>query len=675
MSDALERRWRNSGLVVALLHAIAQVALCWQHKLTPDEANYVHAGTILRQTLRWDAFNTTLHGPLAFYPNQIAAVWHDPASLVAYAPFGRLGFVPYTLLAALGLWRIAARAFGARAAFGALVLWATCPLVLGHGSLMTADMALTCASLWTLERTYAWLQQPNLSRLLAAGALLGASLATKYLGLFLVPILALALGIWLLRGFAPELLFSRHSNRAASRVADAGLAVLLVAASATVALHTAYLWQPGGYSATATPPRSAAVQRVTEHGVGAAALALLPSPWVRGVDYQMTVSEGQPTFLGNRVAPGFWSYYLVAFGVKLPLLALLLIAIGALLPRRWPNNLGILTTLATAVPLVFLSGITTLQIGIRYALPIVPWLCLMGARAMDAAARRSPALVAALTLTLAFTAARDWPNFQPAFNTLAPRPYLWFMDSTLDWRVPSPHEPEVLRLQARHPEAQRITGAAGPRFGTLLVHGEQLARRDPLDPSRVHHWLRRFWPVDHDGAWFVFRIGAAAFAAAVDRATDRPRAHAEFAAAWMHAGDLTQADAQVQAAGEHAAALGRVLAALRAGDAAARATALAELGHHDLVIALGEAAPRLLRAQSHIQLGEPGAAAELLQPPLSELESYVLAVALESLGQAARALAVLEAVDPSPAAAALHAAGLARLRAALAAQRSAEVGR
>lgn len=676
-SDA---RWRRLTWALLTLHALTLVALCWQLKLTPDEANYVRAGSILRRELRWEAYNTMLHGPLAFYPNQLGALCADPSDFASYVPWGRLGFVPFTLLAALALLKLARAALGARGVFASLLLWTTCPLVLAHGCLMTADMALTCGSLWTLERTWAWLRAPSLGRLLGVGVVLGLTLATKYLGLFLVPILALALGVALLRGFAPRVLWSRHRTTTLRRLGDAGLAAVLVAASAGVALHSSYLWQPGGYRVAAdNPPTSGAVRRLTELPGGAPLLRLLPAPWVRGIDYQMAVSEGLPTFFGDRVAPGFWSYYLVAFGTKLPLLALLLAVLGLIVRTPpWPRDLGMLTLLASAVPIVFLSGITTLQIGVRYALPVVPWLCLLGGRGLAALGGRARWLAAAVAVALVADAATTWPRYLTAFNGLAPRPYLWFMDSTLDWRVPAAQEPEVLELAARHPDAERITGAAGPRFGKLLVHGEQLAPRDPRDPGRIYHWLRRYTPIDRAGAWFVFDLDEAGFRAALPNA----RSRAELASALLRGGNLDAAEGNLDAAEQElrdntdadAPRAREALALLRTGDPTARAQAFASLGHHDLVLALGASAPRVLRGQALLLTGDPGATVELLRgaadrtPP----ETYLLAAALESMGQLAEALGVVEAAEVPAGAEAIHRQALERLRHALAAQQLVE---
>jgi hypothetical protein len=690
------RHWRAATWILFALHAATLVALCFTTKLTPDEAHYVLAGCILRQDLSFAAYNTVLHGPLALWPNQLGALLADPADFAAYAPWGRLGMLSFTLLAALAVVRMAQQAFGARFACLALLLWSTNPLVLAHGCLMTADMALTAGSAWTVYAFWRWLSAPSPLRLLAVGTLLGATLATKYLGVLLVVALGLALLVAVMSGFAPRLLWTRRSTTAPARLADGALASVLAGGAALAALHAAYLFREPGFRVNPPPegvvvapadptfgPKSSTLRAVAATAAGRALLASLPEPWVRGADFQKAVSEGLPTFFGDEVAPGFWTYYLVAFAVKLPLVALALLALGLVVRSPpWPRSLGLVAGCAVAVPLVFLSGITRLQIGVRYALPVVPFLSLVAGRGLawltlGGTVARSLAAAAACALSagVAFT----WPRFLPAFNALAPRPYLWFRDSTLDWRAGAvAHDKDLAALRARHPDARVIDGALGPAFGRLLVHGSELGQRDPRDENRIYHWLRRFWPVDHTGAWFAFDVNEASFRAALaDDASARGRGSVELAMALIGSAE------PVSAGMEPVRALlattddqdrDRVLALLpelESGDTSRVAGAWLQLGRYDKILALGERAPREIRARALLLTGNPLAVTTLLDVPAAELtapEVYLLATALDAVGRGPDAIDLLEHRRPSESAALqVHEQILQRLRQAVAA--------
>jgi hypothetical protein len=691
-------RAAHAASLLLALHACTLVALCWQQKLTPDEANYVLAGCILRHELSWDAYNTVLHGPLAFWPNQLGVLVADPADLTAYAPWGRLGFVPFTFLAAVAVWRLARGAFGARAGLAALVVWATNPLVLAHGCLMTADMALACGTVWTAERAFRYLTAPSWRRLLLLGSVLGLTLATKYLALLLLPALALVLALALAQGFAPRLLWSRRRATAAARLADAALAVAVVAVVGLLVLHSTYLWRVQGFRA-APPlaaaeaaaedpeagPRSGALRAVALTPPGRFALQLLPEPWVRGIDYQRVVSQGLPTWFGDRVADGFWSYYAVGFALKLPLLSLLLFGVGLLVRRpAWPPWLGLVAGCLAGVPLLFLSGITRLQIGIRYALPALPFFCLVAGRGLGRVASAPSAalrlLGCAAGLALIAGAAAAWPRYLTAFNALAPRPYLWFRDSTLDWRAAAPDaDADLALLRARHPGGRVIQGSLGPCFGKLLVHGDQLAPRDPRDPGRIYHWLRRFWPVDAVGAWFAFAVDEAAFRGAVEADRDhRARGRVDLAIALLGAGDVERAAAELRGSGDPAAEdVAAAAVELRSGDGPRAAAALLRLGRHDLVLDRPDV-PRALRAQALLMAGKPRAVVELLEfygVDLEGNEPYLLASALAAVGRGHDALTLLEARRPAePAAAAVHDQVVRRLREMLRATALADQG-
>lgn len=681
----LARARRSRRWLVALLavHALTLVVLCWQQKLTPDEANYLLAGCILRHEGSFAAYNTVLHGPLALWPNQLGVLVADPADVAAYAPYGRLGFVPFTLLAAAGVFVLARRAAGERAAVAALLAWCTNPLVLAHGCLMTADMALTCASLWTLERAWRWLDAPSWPRLLGTGVLLGLALATKYLALLLLPALAVLLAWAWARGFAPRLLWSRRRDGWLARTGDAGLAVLVVAAAAGATLHASYLGLATRYRVSLPPPgievapedptfgpKSAALAAAAGSPIGRFVLELLPAPFVRGVDYQKSVSEGLPTFFGDRVAPGFWTYYVVAFGTKLPLVFLALLVCG-LIARAppWPTHARAVLAVAVLVPLVFLSGITRLQIGVRYALPVVPWFCLLAGRGMARLWNGGAVLrllAAAAGLALAIDAARTWPAYLTSFNALAPRPYLWFRDSTLDWRVAGVRDTQLEALRQRWPNAAVVDGARGPSLGELIVHGEQLAPRDPRDPGRIHHWLRRFWPVDAEGAWFAFAIDEAAFRAAVEREHDPSRGRVELAAALASAGRIDGALDLLRGSEDPGAQdVARAAADLRSGDPARMGGAYLQLGRPDLALRLGTDLPRLVRAHALLALHDVDALRALLEDAADRTppETYVLATALAEVGRGKEALALLDAMHPAdPEAASVHARIVRRLR-------------
>ncbi len=644
-------RFRIAIAAILAAHLAVLAVLAHVTPWTTDEGSYLAAGMALRQELRFDAFSTILHGPLPFYSNQLCfpeGVAATPEAVIAHKLDARLGMLPLAALAAIGTALLARTWFGRRAALGALVLHTTNPIVLGHGCLITADMALTAAWVWLALAAVFYLRAPGAGRAALVGVALGTALATKYLALFALPALAIT--------FAGSALFGANATTPiAHRLRTLLLSAAVCATVALGTLHACYGFRAGGYALRPPAPGaqhapqdpdagalSSTFRGLVETPGAAAALSLLPAPWVRGVDYQKFYSEaGGTSTLGERVGPGFASYFAVALGSKLPLVMLALLAAGLALRRpRWPPHAGLLLACMIGVPAVYLSIGTALQIGVRYLLPILPLLAILGGRAIArwsaAPAGRWGLAVAAVVLLA--EVGTSWPRYVGAFNPLfRAQPYLLFADSNLDWRSSWEPDHDDRTLAQRYPQSAALPPTGGPRFGTIRARGLDLSRPDPRDPSRVHHWLRRFAPIDRLGANYVFAVDDAAFAAAIDLGgpDEDARGVLELAIARLGAGDVEGAEALLHTCTDPdtaiVARLAQDLAAAPPLPGRALHTWLS-LGRADLVLA-APAAPEGLRAHAHLARGEPDRAAALLraveeQRPLTIDEVMLLASSL-----------------------------------------------
>lgn len=331
----------------------------------------------------------------------------------------------------LGLYvhRWAREAWGAAGGLAALFLYALSPVILANASLATTDLPLAafftaaCYHLWRLAGS-----GPPLRHGLAAGLFLGLALAVKLTAVLLLPLFALAAAARLRRG--------------ASRRAVA--AVALVPALAWVALWSAYGWH---YASTGPAFPGFPWERYAGHAAAPLADALrrlhaLPESFLFGlIASAADVAGGRPAFLmGELSATGWWHYYLVAFLVKTPIAALLLL--GAALARAFRRRelrerAGWI--LAPALLVVVIVSAQRVNIGIRHILPAYPLLCVLSGAAVPpgAWARRLPR---ALLLGGAawYLGAALWiaPHQLAYFNEAAGGPangYRWLVDSNLDW--------------------------------------------------------------------------------------------------------------------------------------------------------------------------------------------------------------------------------------------------
>jgi hypothetical protein len=605
----MPRRFR---ILVAAILLAQGAALVWLAAITPvtdDEPTYLRAGRILARHFDFAPISTVYNGPLPSLANQIGmlfapdAVRDDPIGCVFW---GRLGMILFPLLCSVLLVRCAAVAFGARAALAALALYALNPIVLGHGCLMTADAALMCFSLLTVVQAWHWLRRPSWPRAAAVGGSLGFALATKYLALFLIPVLALTLLSAVVRG--------------KRRPGESVLALLLCGAAALAALHTAYAWSAPRFDAATATVSSGFVASVLNVPGAPAVLGLLPEPFVRGIDFhaQTAASGGATgTQLFGRIGPGFAAYFVVALAVKLPLALLALLGIG-LLARRpaWPSRLRTVLCWAIAVPFVYLSLFTKHQIGVRYLLSLVPLLYPIAGRACEALWMRglgARLLLAALLAWHLGASALAWPHYVQYCNPLAgDRPYLLFNDSNLDWRAGAYPDRDLAAVERRWPSSERVFARSGPRLGLVHVYARDLGAVDPRDRSRAHHWLRAMRPRARVGGWFVFEADEPSWRA---RAARDPRAASELAVALI--GEGRGADALVLLEGSADADAEKVRRAARlqaAGAARAEyADALAAIGRFDLVLGARGELPPALAAQAWLARDQPRRALGVLR--------------------------------------------------------------
>jgi 4-amino-4-deoxy-L-arabinose transferase-like glycosyltransferase len=642
-------------LFVALL-----LALAWRTPWTTDEPTYLQAGRLLRERLEFDSVITYLHGPLPFYATQIGA-WLGASTepLLAHRFPGRLGMLVFALFGALALWSLARRMFGPTVGVLALALYCLNPFVLAHGCLMTTDTSLVGFYVLALLLVWRWTERPSSGLALGLGVVVGLGLATKYLAVFLLPTLAACLAWAVLRGVRPGSWLSAADGAAWRRWADAAGAAMLCGGAALLALWAAYGFAPPGYDTGVRLTMSRLLARLVELPLVPTLLRALPDPWVRGIDYMTFFSEsGGSSYVLGHIAPGHWYYYLVALGVKMPLVLLLLLPFGVL--GRWPARAALPVALGILVPLCWLSLFQALQLGLRHMLQVIPLLCLLAARPLAFLWRRGRigrALVFGAFAWLAVCHAITWPRYLSAFNSLVgDRPYEWFRDSNFAWHSFEVPDDDRLELERRHPDAQRVFAQSGPRLGKVLVFAPDLCLAADAD-GFANHWLRSFRPIECRGAWCVFRSDEGAFDALVRAATPARavEARVRFAIALATSGLGARALEAVAGIDEPRAASVRALVELErsGGDGSTEhARLLFALGRFDRVADM-PAAPTGLRASALFTVGRIVAARDLVlaeaeRRELSLEERLQLAFLHMHNGDHALAMAVLDALQVGP---------------------------
>lgn len=539
-----------AALLVAL-HAVLTVVGARTLGCTVDEPNYFNGGHLIAE--RGFAHEITyLQGPVPLRANQwfvtdfpAGGLVRDPLDRTALLQ-GRLGTVPFSILLAVVAFLWARALFGDRGGLLVLALVVADPVLVGYGSTLLVDSAHAALVLLALFLTWRYLESGARRVLPWIGVSVGLALATKYLAVFL----AIPVG---------GLVLFRALHERESRTRRAVEACAIVVGCAFLALHVAYGFaglgstDPTGYASdflrdwTSTP------------ALGQLA-ALFPAPFLRGIDFQQvqTARTWSP-YLNGVFASGHATSYLWALATKLPEIALACLVLGcariarrlvrAERPRGWSTAVLVVGGYL-AIALGFLSLATNMQLGIRYALPVLP-LVLLPAGALlwnparSALDRRVGVLLVLVVAAHAVELAGSAPDWIAYYNRASGGQrlaYRRFLDTNSDFGQYEATGPTI--LSERHAGLQVLGPYSGPRFGTLAIDAVALRAQDPDIPERSRfHWLIGGAPaIDHLAAsWWVFEVTPEALEARVADQDD-PGLRRDLVVAYLGAGRRAEAE-------------------------------------------------------------------------------------------------------------------------------------
>lgn len=427
--------------VLCLLVLFAQMALAsLRLSLTYDEPIYTAVGYTALTTgdMHWHGVigHPPLLNMLTAWPLLLESVRPDATVLPTWGTDDSLGFsrvlltqfdsldrvtlvtrLPVmwlTLLLAALVYRWARHVGGASAGLLALIAFAFNPNVVAHGQLNTTDMGVTAFAFVASYALARYLRRPGLRWYLGAGLGLGATLASKSSGLFLIGTFPLVMALfWLM-----------EPGRTWRSVGKWALKLMGLMWIAGMVLWASYLFE---------------LQPLTQGGFPVPATSF----W-KGLLYQRSnVSVGQTTFLAGRlVSGGHWFYFPFTLLVKTPLpiliglLVSLVLAVRGGVGPRWCS----IPTVVTPLVYLLISMMVALNIGHRHLLPMLPFLSLFVGQVVGdkwVEARPWPRLIwGSLTLWLILGTLRVFPDYLAYFNELVGGPdngYHYLADSSVDW--------------------------------------------------------------------------------------------------------------------------------------------------------------------------------------------------------------------------------------------------
>lgn len=408
-----------------------------------------------------------------------------------YLTLARAGALPFFVLLLFVTWLWARRMLaGEGAALLAVTLLLSVPPVLGHAGLAALDVAAAATILLALYALDRWLDTPNVRTALLFGLASGFAVGTKFSAVPYIGMSLLALGLthWWLAPPAPPAERARIRRRRAGELG-------LVALAALVPLFIAYGIRAPNEAPVAARFDWAVFYLLQQHGVEHALGVVFQHLWLPReledllngfVAVEAHNDTGHLSYLLGEVrTTGWWYFYLVALAVKtpLPLLAAGTAGVAWLAREGWRSgdNWRFTPAVLIVAILVFASGFSHINIGIRHVLILYPLLALGAAwvvtRAWQAlrrlrnrrlAASGTVALAAVLTWQLS-TLWLAWPDYLAWFNETVSHPERVLVDSDLDWGQ------DLRRLEKRAADLKI------PRL-SLAYRGTADLTREPLPP-------------------------------------------------------------------------------------------------------------------------------------------------------------------------------------------------
>jgi hypothetical protein len=384
---------------------------------TWDEVTYLGVGNYLLTKHHWDVTATILHPPLSYYAAAVPLLFfpvryhRDPGDTLGLfigksvltnernkdnllLDLARLPMVFIALLAGLVAYFWGRELYGRQSALLALVFFTFCPNMLAHAHLITPDIAITTFSLLTMFFLWKLLRDPRLIWSTLGGLALGCALLSKFTGALLLPVCVVLIGLWRIRGMKIPWLHCLFFF---------GLGALAIFVG--YQCHPAHYWQ--------------------------------------GIAYQHAhAAGGHPAFLSGRLSSSGWRrYFITAFILKTPVALLLLLVAATVLVFVNRKNTQWTDVAFLIVPAATVFGFFSVMrqdIGLRYILPVYPFLFIFAAGTAGPLLKKTAGKIAMIVLATWYIAASIFiqPHFLAYFNELCGGPangYRYLVDSNLDW--------------------------------------------------------------------------------------------------------------------------------------------------------------------------------------------------------------------------------------------------
>jgi Dolichyl-phosphate-mannose-protein mannosyltransferase len=450
---------------LALVLGVQLVAAVRQWSITSDEINHLHAGYryLTCGDFGWNPEHPPLLKLVAALP-LLAMQVNDPApgacgmansktidfhvghdftfanpERMLMAGRAAASLFVFGLLALV--WFGARRMFGVEAAIIASSLFVLEPNILAHGALVTTDTAASFGFLAAVLALYLYFESRFAFYLILTGVATGIALAVKHSSVLLAPaLLALA---------ALDPLFvspsqKTHAQRMLKNMAAVAMVGLIAVGVLWMTYGIRYAARPNGAETWTNESVADSNSMLATRVIPALERAhLLPEAYLKGFQDILVDPEvmPRPAFLLGRVyRGGRWFYFPVAAMIKFSAVVLIFALAACFSWRFWKKHRRELLFLIVP-PAIFLAAscASSINMGIRHILPVLPFLILFGASGTWVLLSRykNALVVCAVAVILhAASSLLAFPNYIAYSNEFWGGPsntYRYLADSNVDW--------------------------------------------------------------------------------------------------------------------------------------------------------------------------------------------------------------------------------------------------
>jgi hypothetical protein len=415
--------------------------------------------------------------------------------------------------------------WGWRGGLFSMGLYSLEPNLLAHARWVTNDIAVSLFMLATVVWFLRYLRDRTNRNLIVCAMLAGCAQIAKQNALLLLPVLVVLAGVYTLDKIPSggRLRFIRAHLGVGTR--HAVVFVLVV----VLVINAGYFFNgTGRYKAvsllnyfskhlkladTAALPQNNFVRTLV------APLGSVPVPlpfvYIQTFEYGVRYNEQglghAPNYLlGEVKRDGWWYYFLVALAFKVPLGLWLLMGLSVVetIKRRRESVVEVALILLPLALIVFMSA-STAQIGVRYVLPILPFLIVSLGRLVVDFHQRSLVYRSYVVVACGWIAVSSlsfYPHYLTYFNELVGNRlhmYKILADSNVDWQQNEYYLEDYLRNNAGkviHVNPDK------PTTGTVVVGVNYLV--GVLGTRERYAWLRDSGePVGHIGySWLIYEV-------------------------------------------------------------------------------------------------------------------------------------------------------------------------